>query len=76
MGGVSWACRRPAPTSEVKDLRLVAAGEEGELFGSVSRIGLSQLAASVSASSQLISSNSPEPRGPLRFSGARSRAGE
>ena len=36
----------------------------------------SQPVAVASASSQEISSNSPEPRGPMRFSGARSRDGE
>ena len=51
-------------------LRLVAAGEEGELF----RVGLAHAVEpagrDASASSQEISWNSPEPRGPTRFSGA------
>ena len=57
-------------------LALVAAGEERELPG----IALAHLAQPLrgkpSASSQLISLNSPEPRGPTRSSGARSLAGE
>ena len=56
-------------------LRLVAAGEEGELL----RVGLAHVVepadGDASASSQEISLNSPEPRGPTRFSGALSRAG-
>jgi hypothetical protein len=65
-----------AQNQPVKDLRLVAAGEEGELFGvAVSRIGFSQLGGGLQRLVPLISSNSPEPRGPTRFSGARRREG-
>ncbi len=45
-------------------------------LGSRARTSLSQSVAVSSASSQEISSNSPEPRGPTRFIGARSRDGE
>ena len=57
-------------------LRLIAACEEGELLGvGPADLGQPTRSAVASASSQPISTNSPEPRGPTRFSGARSRDG-
>ena len=50
--------------------------KKASFFGSSLRIGASQSTAVCSASSQLIGSNWPEPRGPTRFIGDCSRAGE
>jgi len=52
------------------------AGVGRRRLGSRPRTAASQPVAVASASSQEISANSPEPRGPMRLSGARSRAGE
>ena len=75
MGGIVGRAEllRPEPGQR---LRLVAAGEEGELLRVVVRgPSPSQSVAIASASSQEISLNSPEPRGPVRSSGALSLAG-
>jgi hypothetical protein len=50
--------------------------KKASLRGLLRRIGSSQPVAISSASSHSISANSPEPRGPVRFKGFRSRAGE
>src|SRR5215207_8891436 len=50
--------------------------KNASLLGSRARTSLSQLVAVSSASSQEISTKSPEPLGPTRFKGARSRDGE
>ena len=50
--------------------------KKASLRGSLSRIAPSQPTAISSASSHSISANSPAPRGPTRFKGLVSRAGE
>ena len=50
--------------------------KNASFFGSLARTSPSHPAAVSNASSQVISWNSPEPRGPTRFNGLVSRAGE
>ncbi len=66
-------CAAQKPVSDCDWSRPV---KKASFFGSVSRTWRSQPVAVSSASSQLISAYSPDPRGPTRLSGACSRAGE
>jgi hypothetical protein len=50
--------------------------KNASFLGSLLRMSPSHWVASSSASSHSISTNSPEPRSPTRFSGLRSRAGD